>query len=96
MAANAWIFDGNFRFLDQSPLPKGRVGFTSYPRSGNSFLRRYIEQITGVTTGSTVTIHTSTALQILGFSGETHTDDRVWISKSHQPLEYNLSIPLTT
>ena len=62
MAKNAWIFDGKFRFLDKQALPKGRVGFTSYPRSGNSFLRRSIEQITGVTTGSTVTIHTSTAL----------------------------------
>ena len=45
---NEWIWDGEFRFLDGAPIEK-RVGFTSYPRSGNSFLRRYLEQLTGVT-----------------------------------------------
>ena len=39
---NSWIWDGEFRFLDGAPLER-RVGFTSYPRSGNSFLRRYVE-----------------------------------------------------
>ena len=34
---NAWIFDGNFRYLDGSPNPSNKVSFTSFPRSGNSF-----------------------------------------------------------
>ena len=58
---NNWIWDKEFRFLDGQAL-ESRVGFTSYPRSGNSFLRRYVEQITGITTGSTISIHTSTSL----------------------------------
>lgn len=41
---NAWMWDGDFRFLDNQPTgEKGRVGFTSCMRSGNSFLRRYVE-----------------------------------------------------
>ena len=40
--SNQWIWDGEFRFLDGEKIDK-RVGLTSYLRSGNSFLRRYIE-----------------------------------------------------
>ena len=40
---NNWIWDGEFRFLDKQPVEDGRIGFTSVPRSGNSFLRRYVE-----------------------------------------------------
>ena len=61
-AENQWIWDGDFRFLDGQSLGNNVVGFTSYPRSGNSFLRRYVEQISGVTTGSTINIHSSTSL----------------------------------
>ena len=38
-----WQFDKEFRFLDGGPLDNNRVCFTSFPRSGNSFLRRTIE-----------------------------------------------------
>ena len=58
----AWMWDGEFRFLDRSSIRNKKVGITSFPRSGNSFLRRYIEQITGVTTGSSFDIHASTSL----------------------------------
>ena len=58
---NQSIWDGEFRFLDGEKIDR-RIGFTSYPRSGNSFLRRYVEQITGVTTGSTISLHSSTSL----------------------------------
>ena len=33
-----------------------RVAFTSYPRSGNSFLRKILEQVTGVFTGSDLSL----------------------------------------
>ena len=60
---NKWIWDKEFRFLDGEQIDR-RVGFTSFLRSGNSFLRRYIEQISGITTGSTMSLHTATSLQI--------------------------------
>ena len=45
---NKWIWDGSFRFLDKTETvgPGGHanhIHFTSYPRSGNSFLRRLVE-----------------------------------------------------
>ena len=64
---NRWIWDGEFRFLDgQERLGfeghRNHVQFTSFPRSGNSFLRRLVEQLTGTTTGSTMPLMTSTSL----------------------------------
>ena len=91
---NSWIWDGEFRFLDSQPIER-RIGFTSYPRSGNSFLRRYVEQITGITTGSTISIHTSTSLQIMGLKGESHSDDSVWVAKSHHPFNIQGAVPNT-
>ena len=49
---NAWKFDGEFRYLDGEANPSNKVAFTSFPRSGNSFLRRYLELLTGIVTGS--------------------------------------------
>jgi len=86
---NSWIWDGEFRFLDGQSISGNKIGFTSFPRSGNSFLRRYVEQITGITTGSSINIHTSTSLQIMGLKGESHIDDSVWIAKSHHPFFIN-------
>lgn len=61
MEENKWIWDGDFRFLDGEALPS-KIAFNTYPRSGNSMFRRYLEQLTGVSTGSTVHLHTSTSL----------------------------------
>jgi hypothetical protein len=44
-----------------------------------------LEGISGITTGSTISLHTSTTLQIQGLKGEYVCDDRVWIVKSHHP-----------
>jgi hypothetical protein len=38
-----WTYDGDFRFLDGESIGANHVGFTSYPRSGNSFMRRILE-----------------------------------------------------
>jgi len=83
---NQWIWDGEYRFLDGQSLSHNKVGFTSFPRSGNSFLRRYVEQLTGVTTGSAISLHTSTSLQINGLKGEGVINDTVWVAKSHHPF----------
>lgn len=59
-----WTFDGDFRFLDGADIGSNHVGFTSFPRSGNSFMRRVLEQISGITTGATMHLQSSTSLQI--------------------------------
>ena len=38
-----WMFDGDFRFLYGDPIGNQKVAFCTYPRSGNSFLRRTLE-----------------------------------------------------
>ena len=86
LEANQWMFDGEFRFLDGTSIANDKVGFSSFPRSGNSFLRRYVEQLTGVTTGSCMSIHTSTSMQVMGMKGESHIGDNVWVVKSHHPF----------
>ena len=57
-----WIWDGDFRFMDGGPIDDNRIGFTSFPRSGNSFLRRCLEQISGISTGGSMHLHTATSL----------------------------------
>ena len=51
-ARSKWIFDGTVRFLDGQPNLSNKIAFCSFPRSGNSFLRKYTELLTGITTGS--------------------------------------------
>lgn len=78
------LFDGTFRFLDKTPL-KSQVAFLSFPRSGNSLMRRVLEQSFGVATGSTGSLGSGTYLQINGLKGQNIADDRCWIVKSHHP-----------
>lgn len=54
----------------------------TYPRSGNTFLRKYLELITGITTGSEVEAN----VWHLPLIGEQIVDDRVWVVKSHGPI----------
>lgn len=84
-AENQWIFDGEMRFLDKEPIVGNKVCFTSIHRSGNTFMRQYLELLTGVATGGDVKFDISSILQILGSKGEEHLDDAVWIVKSHTP-----------
>lgn len=37
-----WMWNGDFKFLDGEPLPS-KIAFNTFPRSGNSFLRRLLE-----------------------------------------------------
>lgn len=48
-----WIYDveGGL-FLDGEANPCNKIAFTSFPRSGNTFLRKYLQLLTGVTTGT--------------------------------------------
>jgi hypothetical protein len=54
LTKNAWMFEGElFKFLDGSKIPEGnKIAFNTFPRSGNTLLRRCLEQVTGIATGS--------------------------------------------
>lgn len=80
-------------FLDESErVPK--IAFASLMRSGNTFCRKLTESITGVATGSNFMNTSSLQMSfvIQGFKGETITDDKTWIVKTHFPYTY----PITT
>jgi len=64
------------------------VSYTSYPRSGNTFLRKYLENITGLATGSDMVMKftLNMQLQFSGFKGEGIVDERTWINKTHFPF----------
>jgi hypothetical protein len=44
------LFGAVSRFISNEVT--NQIAYTSYPRSGNTFLRKYLENITGVATGS--------------------------------------------
>jgi len=53
------------RFLDGTvDMKPHSVAFSSYPRAGNTFLRKYIESITGITSGSNFANSTITEMQL--------------------------------
>lgn len=94
---NQWIWDGSFRFFDKSEKigaggHNNHIQFTSFPRSGNSFLRRLVEQLTGITTGSIFPLITATSMQIVGMKGEKHIGDEIWVCKTHHPMRHFLTI----
>ena len=47
-----WIANGEIRFLDGEDIDGEKVCFQSFPRSGNTMLRKFLEVVTGVHTGS--------------------------------------------
>lgn len=79
-------------FLDglEAGTDQDAVVLTSYPRSGNTLLRGYIERITGLVTGSDcdITKKLNVALMNMGLAGEGLVDKRVWTIKTHYPERY--------
>jgi len=69
------------------------VILASYPRSGNTLVRAYIEKITGLVTGSDcdVTKKLNKELFTMGLNGEGIVDNRVWVVKTHYPERYGKS-----
>jgi len=65
----------------------GSVLLVSYPRSGNSLLRKRFEQSSGVATGSDSRPNRTLSRTLLqcGFIGEGVVDDSVCVVKSHFP-----------
>ena len=39
---NRWIFEADGVFLDGEPIRSNKIAFCSFPRSGNTFLRKYL------------------------------------------------------
>jgi hypothetical protein len=64
-----------------------KIALVSYPRSGNSFLRKLIEARTRIVTGSDSRPNRTLAAHLLeyGYLGEGITDESVWVVKSHYP-----------
>lgn len=72
-------------FLDGSPILADRIGLVSFPRCGNTLVRKYVQKLTGVETGSDNWLHWNVCLQMQGFKGEYISDDSVFCIKSHFP-----------
>jgi len=66
------------------------VVMSSYPSSGNTLLRAWLEKIMGLVTGSDCDITKKLNLQLMdmGLAGEGLVDKRVWIVKTHYPERY--------
>lgn len=60
--------------------------YITFPRVGNTMMRKYLENVTGITTGSEMTPALSVSIMYIGLKGESITDNTVWIAKSHAPL----------
>ena len=75
-------------FLDASvDLTGDKVAFQSLVRSGNTFLRKYLEQITGIFTGADMGIDMTFHEAMMGMLGQNIVSDSnsVWITKTHFP-----------
>ena len=97
LKANEWIFEGCSKFLDQKGYSHETVAYASYPRTGNTFLRMYLEEVTGTATGSDMPLSVAFEMQLFGLKGEDHTGNSVWIAKTHHPLPTGLqAVPITT
>ena len=73
------------KYLSRNNLEK--VALCCYPRSGCSLLRKYIEEISNIITGSDSNIedHLVASLINNGMVGETITSQKVWMVKTHYP-----------
>lgn len=80
-----WIYNDELKYLDGTPNNSNKIAFASFPRSGNTFLRKYFEMLSGIQTGADNTLHINVALQMMGMKGEDIVDDTVWVVKSHSP-----------
>ena len=65
-----------------------QVVFSTFHRSGNTFMRKYFEMITGTLTGSAQnnTNVLNFSLFLSGFKGEGICDESTWFVKTHLPF----------
>lgn len=91
--ANSAPYEALFEGLETPPLEACRmrdavineslpcVGFTSFPRAGNTYMRYVLEKATGFRTGA---VHNDGGLIHMGFKGEGRITGVV-VAKSHEP-----------
>ena len=74
------------KYLSENLFEK--VTIASYGRSGNTLIRKYIEDITGIVTGSDTDFGDKLRLALLdeGMKGEGKIDSKVWCVKTHFPM----------
>ena len=67
-----------------------KVALASYPRSGNSMIRKFFEEISRVHTGSDAQPDKKLIrdLKETGLKGEGIVDTRTWIIKTHFPERF--------
>lgn len=72
-----------------------KVVLTSYPRSGNTLLRKYLEDITGVITGSDCDVKRklNSDLVEMGMSGEGRVSSKV-MNEIDKPISLGRQVPL--
>ena len=65
------------------------IAIQAFPRSGSVMLRRFIEQITGVYTGSDKSAASNFDLVMMGMAGEEHipTTNQTWTCTTHYPWQ---------
>ena len=64
-----------------------RIALASYPRSGNTMVRKLLEEITGIFTGSDTRGGRAMADMLKGYGlvGESNCTRQAWIIKTHFP-----------
>ena len=84
------FFGATSRYTTGNAVEQMRLLFATYPRSGNSMMRKYFENITGTVTGTDNDVNHPPiiALQYSGFKGEGIKDNSIWITKTHFPLVF--------
>lgn len=81
------LLNGGCKFLDKKvDMTQHKVAFATYPRTGNSLLRKIIESVSGVFTGCDMQLDIAMGFQQSGLLGEEIIDDSCWINKTHYPL----------
>ena len=85
-----WIDAGELRFLDGEDMKGNMIAFQSFPRTGNSMLRRFLETISGLFTSSDMNLDIAIQLQMVGMLGEENVTDTnlTWITKTHWPINF--------
>lgn len=75
---------------ENEAIDQDTVIMVSFPRSGNTLLRAYLEKIMGLTSGSDcdITKKLNKDLMLMGLAGEGLVDKRVMIVKTHYPERY--------
>ena len=71
-----------------------KVAFSTYPRCGSSFFRKFFQLITGTASGSDMLLEFVVDMQLNQNKGEEICDDSIWLFKSHDPLPIKQSLKI--